>query len=123
MPFNTNELQGDPSTASKEKWNKISKLVFCKNKKGFRDTMFFINDKLYVDMCKKLDTDLEEYMTLGDLRDEQGNDDDESKPKRSEASQRNRDMFRNNTKGRASVMSIMISDFRNKKKKPKAKQQ
>ena len=53
---------------SKEKWNKISSLIFSKDKGNFRDTMFSINKKLYEQLGKNMQYEVETYMDFEDLR-------------------------------------------------------
>ena len=54
--------------ASQDKWNKISSLIFSKDKSNFRDTMFSINKKLYEQLGKDLKYQVQSYMDFEDLR-------------------------------------------------------
>ena len=53
-----NEENGDSfvnlEESSKERWNKISKIVLNKNKKVFRKTLMWINNNLYVELGNKV---------------------------------------------------------------------
>lgn len=54
--------------SSQEKWNKISSLIFSKDKVNFRDTMFSINKDLYKQLGKNMKYNVQNYMDFEDLR-------------------------------------------------------
>ena len=52
MWFEDDEIETDSLSNQKVSWNTISKLILSKNKKNFRKTLLWINNKLYDDIGK-----------------------------------------------------------------------
>lgn len=117
MTFNSNSEEDEAE--QQEKWNTISKLVFIKNKKEFRDTMLFINKKLYVELSKNFNCRIEEHLEVEDLETIQKRAQfiTERKMSKRENNLAKRDQFRKNRQARASVMTQMITSMRDKKER------
>ena len=56
------------SETSKEKWNKISNLILGKDKKAFRKALFWINNKLYIELGNTLNKQNNQYIDFEELQ-------------------------------------------------------
>lgn len=108
-------LEMDAAEASRDRWNKISKLVLAKNKKSFRGTLMVINSRLYVELGKQVRRSADKYLDFDDLQ-RISTDGAALRQRRSpERKNSKRELFVRNAKGRASIMTMLISDFRDAK--------
>ena len=65
MNFNERDPKIPSDVTSKEKWNKISKLILNQDKHSFRNTLRNINDKLYLEIEKSILQKQEQLLNNG----------------------------------------------------------
>ena len=108
--------EGNSESLSAQRWNKISKLVLNKNKKAFRKTLMWINNKFYAELNNKVKKSDEKYFDIDDLNAITAVENSVQKfVALNKNCQNKRELFKHNSGSRNSIMSSLISDYRKSK--------